>query len=101
MSTPTPPGLDPRLVAQLSGECYALEQHLHAVGAHVAHLRAQLDRLAVVPAPVPAPTPSPVPAPPPAPSMTRTRRHPDGRSRRWPHRNRRHRRGNRGGSATA
>lgn len=70
MSTPTPPGLDPRLVAQLSGECYALEQHLLAVGAHVAHLRAQLDRLAVTPAPAPAPAPVPVPAP--APSVSRT-----------------------------
>ncbi|OOL27917.1 hypothetical protein GQ85_35670, partial [Rhodococcus rhodochrous] len=67
MSTPTPPGLDPRLVAQLSGECYALEQHLYAVGAHVAHLRAQLDRLAVAPAPAPVPPMSRTPAPPPRP----------------------------------
>lgn len=67
MSTPTPPGLDPRLVAQLSGECYALEQHLYAVGAHVAHLRAQLDRLAVAPAPAPVPPMSRAPAPPPPP----------------------------------
>ncbi|OUS97571.1 DUF2339 domain-containing protein [Rhodococcus sp. NCIMB 12038] len=64
MSTPGIPSVDPRLVAQLSGDFSALGQQMRHVGENLAVLQAQL---ASVPRPQPQTQPQPQPQPQPAP----------------------------------
>ncbi|MDT2008961.1 DUF2339 domain-containing protein [Rhodococcus opacus] len=61
MSTPGTPSVDPRLVAQLSGEFSALGQQMRHVGENLAVLQAQL---AAGPRPAPQPAPQPMYRPP-------------------------------------
>ncbi|MCQ4121120.1 DUF2339 domain-containing protein [Rhodococcus tibetensis] len=58
MSTPGNPSVDPRLIAQLSGDFSALGQQMRHVGENLAILQAQLS---TVPQPSPAPAPAPGP----------------------------------------
>ncbi|MGW5145389.1 DUF2339 domain-containing protein [Rhodococcus koreensis] len=58
MSTPGIPSVDPRLVAQLSGDFSALGQQMRHVGENLAVLQAQLASV-----PRPQPQPQPVPQP--------------------------------------
>ncbi|RZK73853.1 MAG: DUF2339 domain-containing protein, partial [Rhodococcus sp. (in: high G+C Gram-positive bacteria)] len=60
MSTPGTPSIDPRLVAQLSGDFSALGQQMRHVGENLAVLQAQL---ASVPRPQLQPPPQPAPQP--------------------------------------
>ncbi|TQC49374.1 hypothetical protein EEB14_10435, partial [Rhodococcus sp. WS4] len=57
MSTLGTPSVDPRLVAQLSGEFSALGQQMRHVGENLAVLQAQL---AAGPRPAPQPAPQPM-----------------------------------------
>ena len=56
MTTPLPPGIDPRLVAQLSDDVSVLDRQLGQVGRGLAALRFQLDQVAshqIAPQPAP------------------------------------------------
>lgn len=62
MSTPGNPSVDPRLIAQLSGDFSALGQQMRHVGENLAILQAQLSTVSQ-PSSEPAPRPGPAPQP--------------------------------------
>lgn len=66
MSTPSAPLVDPRLIAQLSGDFASISAQMRHVGENLAVLQAQLSsppRVAPVQQPIPAPVPVQMPAP--------------------------------------